>query len=91
MDKKALQIFYASDEKFAKFTLVSIVSLIKNASKNNHYHIHILNSDISYETSKMFTSLANENFEITMDEVTVYLNSIKDKLPTRDYYTKTTY
>ncbi|MCR5456685.1 MAG: 1-acyl-sn-glycerol-3-phosphate acyltransferase [Clostridiales bacterium] len=91
MERKALQIFYASDEKFAKYTLVSLVSLIKNASKNNHYHIHILNSDISHETSKMFLALANENFEITMDEVTVYLNSIKDKLPTRDYYSKTTY
>ena len=91
MDKKSIHIFYACDENFSKFTLVSIVSLIKNASKNYQYHIHILNSDITRKTAKSFTSLSDENFKISMDDVTVYLNSIKDKLPMRDYYTKTTY
>ena len=35
--------------------------------------------------------LADENFEIRFVDVTPYLKSISDKLPLRDYYSKTTY
>ncbi len=91
MNRKQIHIFYSCDEIFSKYTIVSITSLIKNASKNNQYHIHILNSDITRPTAELFYKLETDNFTITIDDVTAYLQSISDKLPMRDYYTKTTY
>ncbi|MBQ8163378.1 MAG: 1-acyl-sn-glycerol-3-phosphate acyltransferase [Clostridia bacterium] len=86
-----LQIFYACDDAFVKYTIVSLHSMIKNASKEHNYHIHILNTNITDEMKSRVMALENENFEITFDDVTGYLESISEKLPLRHYYSKTTY
>ena len=70
MNRKQIHIFYSCDEIFSKYTIVSITSLIKNASKNNQYHIHILNSDITRPTAELFYKLETDNFTITIDDVT---------------------
>lgn len=88
---KVIPIFYACDDDFAKFTLVSIYSLIENASKSYNYRIHILNTTISDEMKKGMTDLAQDNVEICFEDVTENLGTIRDKLPIRDYYSKTTY
>lgn len=36
-------------------------------------------------------ALANDNFTVSFEDVTSYMQSISDKLPIRDYYSKTTY
>lgn len=89
--KYPIPIFYACDDSFVKYTLVSAYSLIKNASKDYKYHIHILHTDITEETKNLLYALADDNFTISFDDVTEYLSSIAAKLPIRDYYTKTTY
>lgn len=89
--KYPIPIFYACDDAFVKYTLVSAYSLIKNASKDYKYHIHILHTDITEETKKLVYALADDNFIMSFDDVTEYLSSIAAKLPIRDYYTKTTY
>ncbi len=91
MNKRVIPIFYACDDNFVKYTIVSIHSMIKNASKDYNYHIHILHTDISEEMKKKVFDLENENFLITFEDVTDYLLSISEKLPVRDYYSKTTY
>lgn len=88
--KYPIPIFYACDDAFVKYTLVSAYSLIKNASKDYKYHIHILHTDITEETKKLVYALADDNFIMSFDDVTEYLSSIAAKLPIRDYYTKTT-
>ena len=91
MTNTHIPIFYACDDNFVKYTVVSLYSMIKNASKEYKYHVYILHNDITEETKKQVYALANENFEISFEDVTDYLNSIADKLPLRDYYSKTTY
>ena len=91
MNKPTIPIFYACDDAFVKFTIVSLYSIIQNASKDYHYLIHILHTEISEEMKQKVYKLANENFEIKFVDVTNYLKSISDKLPLRDYYSKTTY
>ncbi len=91
MSKKVIPIFYACDDNFVKYTIVSIYSMMKNASKDYNYHIYILHTDISEEMKKKVFDLENENFRITFEDVTDYLVSISEKLPIRDYYSKTTY
>ncbi len=91
MNNRIVPIFYACDGNFVKYTIVSIYSMIENASKNYKYHIHILHTEIPEDMKEKVMELANENFSIFFDDVTDYLKSILEKLPIRDYYSKTTY
>lgn len=91
MNKPIIPIFYACDDAFVKYTIVSLHSMMVNASKDFHYIIHILNTEISGEMKEKVLAMANENFEIRFVDMTEYLKSISDKLPLRDYYSKTTY
>ena len=53
MGHKTIHVFYACDEIFLKYTVVSITSLIENASKKYNYKIHILHTDIHSEAKKL--------------------------------------
>ena len=86
-----IPIFYACDDAFVKYTIVSLHSMIANASKDYRYVVHILHTEITEETMEKVYELANDNFEIRFVDMTEYLRSISDKLPLRDYYSKTTY
>lgn len=90
MEKK-IPIFYACDDSFAKFTVVSLHSMIKNASLKYKYHIYILHTDISVEMKKKLLDMQTDEFEISFENVSTYLESVSEKLPIRDYYSKTTY
>ena len=91
MNPSVIPIFYACDDNFVKYTIVSLHSMIQNASKNHHYHVYILHTGITPRMMEKVYELANDNFEISFEDVTEYLHSIADKLPIRDYYSKTTY
>lgn len=91
MITKEIPIFYACDDAFVKYTIVSLSSMIKNASKDYKYHVYVLYTDISKEMMDKTLALANENFKITFKSVDKYLKSISKKLPLRHYYSKTTY
>ena len=53
--------------------------------------MHILNAGISEDLKRTVAALADDCFEIRFVDVTEHLDSISDKLPLRDYYSKTTY
>ena len=91
MNNRPIQIFYACDDNFVKYTIVSLHSMQKNASKEFKYHVHILHTGISDAMKGRVLEMQNDCFEISFDDVTEYLVSISDKLPLRDYYSKTTY
>ncbi len=88
---KTIPIFYACDNNFVKFTIVSLYSMIENASKEYNYDIHVLHTDIKPETQEAMFRLQNDNFKVTFNDVTDYLETIKEMMPLRDYYSKTTY
>ncbi len=91
MKETIIPIFYACDDAFVKYTVVSMHSLIKNASREHKYILHILYTEISDEMKAVVNKMADECFEIRFVDVTQYLQSISEKLPLRDYYSKTTY
>lgn len=91
MKETIIPIFYACDDAFVKYTVVSMYSLIKNASREHKYILHILYTEISDEMKAVVNKMADECFEIRFVDVTQYLQSISEKLPLRDYYSKTTY
>ncbi len=86
-----IPIFYACDDAFVKYTIVSIKSLIENASKNYEYKIYVLNASVSEEMKEETYKLNAENLEILFVDVKEQLNKIGKILPLRDYYSKTTY
>ncbi len=91
MNCETIHIFYACDDHFVKYTLVSLLSMMENASRERSYHVHVLHTDISAETQKRMTELQNEWFTVSFDHVGAYLESVRGSMPLRDYYSKTTY
>ena len=91
MSHSAIPIFYACDDNFVKYTIVSIHSMMCNASRALQYHVYILHTGISPAMMEQVYALQNDNFEISFEDVTEYLRSISEKLPLRDYYSKSTY
>ena len=90
-DKRLIPIFYACDDAFVKFTIISIRSMLANASPDRFYRFHILITDVSERSRRVAKELESENVEILFEDVTAYLNALQSKLPLRDYYSKTTY
>ncbi len=90
-NKNIIPIFFACDNNFVKFTVVALKSIMENASKEYNYRVHILNIDINEEMQTKINEMADSNFEIRFENVLKYLEEISEKLPIRDYYSKTTY
>ncbi len=90
-NKPVIPIFYACDDNFVKFTVVSLHSMMVNASKDEKYHVYVLHTGITPGMMEKMYEMQNDRFEISFEDVTDYLHSISEKLPIRDYYSKTTY
>lgn len=86
-----IPIFFAVDDNYVPCLAVSIKSLIANSSKDYYYSIKILYTDISEEHQKSIEKFEQENVGIEFVDLNYYIEKIKDKLFTRDYYSKTTY
>ena len=88
---KVIPIFFAVDDGYSPFLAVAIQSLIDNASAEYTYLIKILNTDISEENKRKIGKYERENVDIEFVDLNYYIQKVKDKLYTRDYYSKTTY
>lgn len=86
-----VSVFYACDDNFVKYTIVSLYSIRENASSDRKYDIRILHTGISKKMMRKTLELETENFKIRFENVTAYLDSVSGQLPIRDYYSKTTY
>ena len=91
MNNKHIPIFFAVDDGYIPFLAVTIESLIKNASKEYIYSIKILYTNVAERNKRKILKYENENFKIEFIDLNYYIQEIKDKLYTRDYYTKATY
>ncbi len=91
---QTIPIFYACDNNFVKYTMVSLCSMIENADPSRRYRVHILHTDITPEMQERVEALLQNapHFSLLFDDVSEYLSSpAGKKLPIRDYYSKTTY
>ena len=89
--KQEIPIFFAADDNYIPFLAVSIESMLDHISSENMYIIKILETNISEENKKNIKKYSRENVSIEFVNLTQYVEKIKDKLYTRDYYSKTTY
>ena len=90
-NSKVIPIFFTVDDGYIPFLAVSIQSLIDNSSIENNYVIKILYTNISEENRKKISKYERENVSIEFVDLNYYIEKVKDKLYTRDYYSKTTY
>ena len=88
---EVIPIFFAVDDGYVPFLAVALQSLIENSSKNYYYSIKILYTNINEENKKKINKYKKENVNIEFVDLNYYIEKVKDKLYTRDYYTKTTY
>ena len=86
-----IPIFFATDDAYVPFLAVALQSLVENSSKENTYMIRVLYTDISEENKKRIGVYNKDNITVEFVDLNEYIESIKDKLHTRDYYSKTTY
>ncbi len=95
MAKPIIPVFYSCDEKFLKYCMVSLYSLLKNAKEDCTYLIYILHTDISPEKQDEFIDRLENiglsvSYDVCFEDVTENLNLIEHEFPLRDYYSKTT-
>ncbi len=88
---EVVPIFFAVDDAYTPFLAVALHSLIENSSKNYYYSIKILYTNISEENKRKINKYKKENVNIEFVDLNYYIGKVKDKLYTRDYYSKTTY
>lgn len=88
---EVIPIFFAVDDVYIPFLAVSLESLIDNASKNYYYSIKILHTNVSEENKQIINKYKRSYVNIEFVDLNYYIERVKDKLYTRDYYTKSTY
>ena len=86
-----IPIFFATDDGYIPFLAVALESLIDNSSRENYYLIKVLYTNITEENQKKIKKYERENVNIEFVDLNYYINKVKDKLYTRDYYSKSTY
>lgn len=88
---KVVPVFFAADDKYTKFMMVTMKSIIDNASPDGLYKLYILHTDISYENQCIVKKMEKNNCKIYFVNVVNELKKIEKNLCIRDYYTSTTY
>jgi lipopolysaccharide biosynthesis glycosyltransferase len=91
MEKQIIPVFFACDEGFVKYMMVTLRSVMDNASRDKEYRIYVLNTGISSTSRAMVEAMMDEDFSVFFVDVSPYLENLKEKLPLRDYYSMTTY
>lgn len=86
-----IPIFFAADDKYTPFMMVTIKSITENASSKQQYQMHVLHTNISSENQAAIRRLETKNCHISFVNVTESLQKIEKKITLRDYYTATTY
>lgn len=89
--KREIPVFFAVDDSYCPFLAVALQSLTDNSSEENTYFIKVLNTDISAENKCRLARYERKNIDIEFVDLNYYIKRVKDKLYTRDYYSKTTY
>ncbi len=91
LNENVVPIFYAIDNIYLPYLGVSLESMIDNMSKDRKYVVKILHTNITEENIKRIMRLEQDNLSIEFVDLNYYVDQIKEKLYTRDYYTNTTY
>lgn len=89
--KEIIPIFFAVDDEYIPFLAVALQSIIEHSTNEYYYVIKILYTNISEENKEKINKYTKENINIEFVDLNYYIEKIKGKLYTRDYFSMTTY
>lgn len=89
MNNTIIPIFFACDDNYAPFLMVTIKSIIENSNNHDIYKIYVLNTGIATDHIELIKKYEKENLKINFVDVTSKIQEISKELDdVRDYYTK---
>ena len=89
--KEVIPIFFAVDDGYIPFLAVTLQSIVEKSKEEYYYVVKILYTNISEENKEKINKYKRENMEIEFVNLNYYIEKVKDKLYTRDYFSMTTY
>lgn len=69
MSRNEIPIFFSINNQYAPYLSVAILSIVDHASSNNHYHIIVLEQDLSEKNKHILTELGTDNVKITFTRI----------------------
>lgn len=91
MKNKIIPIYFASDKNYLPYLTVAVKSLIDHANSNADYRIYILTDDLTIDDITEMKSFEKPNTKVEIVNVHNKIESIKNKLALRDYYSVSIY
>ena len=91
MIKNNIPVFFSVDDNYVPFLIVTLESIVSNASKENNYEFYVLNNGISKANVAKLLGYNRDNFSVSFVNVSEKIKDIGAILHTRDYYTKAIY
>lgn len=88
---KEIPIFFAVDDEYIPFLAVTLQSIIEHSKEEYYYVIKVLYTTIKEENKEKIKKYEKENVNIEFVDLNYYIEKIKGKLYTRDYFSMTTY
>ena len=89
--KEVIPIFFAVDDGYIPFLAVTLQSIVEKSKEEYYYVVKILYTNISEENKEKINKYKRETIEIEFVNLNYYIEKVKDKLYTRDYFSMTTY
>ena len=89
--KEIIPIFFAVDDEYIPFLAVTLQSIVEHSTDEYYYVIKILYTNISEENKEKINKYTKENINIEFVDLNYYIEKVKGKLYTRDYFSMTTY
>ena len=89
--KEIIPIFFAVDDEYIPFLAVALQSIVEHSTEEYYYVIKILYTNISEENKEKINKYTKENINIEFVDLNYYIEKVKGKLYTRDYFSMTTY
>ena len=89
--KEIIPIFFAVDDQYIPFLAVTLQSIVEHSTEEYYYVIKILYTNISEENKEEIKKYTKENINIEFVDLNYYMEKVKGKLYTRDYFSMTTY
>lgn len=90
-ENKDIPIFFASDKNYIPYLTVAIKSMVNKINNVNMYKVYILTNDVKEDDITEIRSLEKENFKVEIVDVNPKIESIKNKVALRDYYSVSIY
>lgn len=88
---RVIPVFFAADDKYVKYMMVTMKSLIANATAGYEYRLYVLHTDISVENQAVVKKMETSNCKVSFVDVREELKKFEKKISLRDYYSATTY